>query len=244
MEPAILLVAIITLTSHIYLVRNSRRLARKLAHTAAAVDQLPSFFWSTSTVHHSLSSEHPLPNWGHWAIPPDLLTIAMRIITDKQPKLVVEFGSGISTVIVASLLRNHGGRLVSVEHDAKYAKLQQHNIQCRELDTIVDLRIAPISNEKHPPFEHPWYSSNAIDDLENVDLVIVDGPPRSYGAEVRYPGIAKMLNKLSPGGTIILDDAARPGEQNIKQSLLKQYPEIVIVEPPTMRGCLIIQKRQ
>ncbi len=58
-------------------------------------------------------------------------------------------------------------------------------------------------------------TDDLIDDL--IDLLLVDGPP-AYVAGMglaRYPALPVMLDRLAPGATLVLDDAERPGEQEV-----------------------------
>ncbi|WP_193746524.1 hypothetical protein [Ruegeria sp. ANG-R] len=51
-----------------------------------------------------------------------------------------------------------------------------------------------------------------------------------------------MAERLNPGGSILFDDAKREGEQSIKRFLMKKYPGFNYVEPPAIRGLLIMSK--
>jgi len=224
------------------LLRNSVRVMRKLRNIEVEVKRLPSFVWATSTVHSTVSSKFPLPNWNVWSIPPDFVVYSLAKILAERPQKIVEFGSGLSTILFASVLKKQGGKLISFEHDADYAAHVSHMLAVRGLTEVVDLRIAPMSSAAYSSYEHPWYDVVAEDLPENVDLVLVDGPPMKFGLQVRLPGADLMAQRLVPGGCIMLDDAARPGEQAIKLALIAKYPLFVFNEPPSIPGCIVMTK--
>jgi hypothetical protein len=50
-----------------------------------------------------------------------------------------------------------------------------------------------------------------------IDLLLVDGPP-AYAAGhalARYPALPVLGDRLASGATVVLDDAERPGEQEV-----------------------------
>jgi predicted O-methyltransferase YrrM len=222
--------------------RRIKRLNRSLRELQSAIDKIPPFIWATESVFKNVEPGHTLPNWNNWSMPPDTLAFVIDHIKAEKPKNIVEFGSGISTIVIASLIKDYGGMLTSYEHDEAYAKVQQTNLSKRDLSNWVDLQIASIGSELHQPFSLPWYEIPKLEELNDIDLVLIDGPLRSFGAEVRFPGADLLIPRLRPGGLVIFDDADRNGEQNIKFALIKKYPNMLVIEPPSIRGCLILQK--
>ena len=62
----------------------------------------------------------------------------------------------------------------------------------------------------------PSLAYNNIDRLttkDTIDLLIIDGPPVKTNQLARYPALPLLFSKLSKECIIILDDAARPSEQ-------------------------------
>jgi hypothetical protein len=58
---------------------------------------------------------------------------------------------------------------------------------------------------------------------EAIDLLIIDGPPWIVHPYVR--GAAETLFvRMSVGGVVLLDDAARPGERIIARRWRKSWP--------------------
>ena len=48
-------------------------------------------------------------------------------------------------------------------------------------------------------------------------MLVVDGPPRRLQDKSRFPALPKLLDKLSPNATIILDDANRENEKEVRK---------------------------
>lgn len=144
-----------------------------------------------------------------WAASRDLLQFLYRLVRREKPQLVVECGSGISTVILAEALRkNGGGRLISLEHDPDYyAKTRQLLV---EFDLEADLRLARIVDGWYDPLHVP---------TEPIDILFIDGPP---GGEARYPAFPALQ---AQSGIVVLDDARRIGEQVNLNRWLRDYPE-------------------
>ena len=96
----------------------------------------------------------------------------------------------MSTVLVAEALRRNGrGRLVTVEHDDYWAGHTRRELARRGLETWAEVRHAPLAPLRLGAGEQPWYALDAIQDLEGIDLLIVDGPPRRVAPLARYPAL-------------------------------------------------------
>src|SRR5262245_39338462 len=81
------------------------------------------FTWDTANLMATLGPRVPLPRPGGWAVSADLLAELSRRIIAERPRLVVELGSGLSTIVTGLMLRPfQDARLVSIEHDTEYAQ--------------------------------------------------------------------------------------------------------------------------
>ena len=132
---------------------------------------------------------------------------------------IVECGSGISTVLVARLLRDRGGgTLHALEHDPGWAESARGRLAAEGLDGWARVIEAPLQPD---PLAQPgceWYSSGALDQLPEagVDLLLVDGPPASPESGLersRYPALPRLAGRLAADATVILDNAERAGER-------------------------------
>ncbi|WP_443971488.1 class I SAM-dependent methyltransferase [Sphingobium sp. CR28] len=160
-----------------------------------------------------------LPHLGSWKADTGFLHRIVDAVEELRPRTVVELGAGASSLICGKALQaNGGGRLVSYDQHAGFVTataqwLADHGV-------AADLRHAPLARSV-PGWPGLWYDLRDIP--ETIDLLIIDGPPWAVHPFVR--GAAECLfDRLSPGGMILLDDAARPGERIVARRWRQQYP--------------------
>lgn len=90
----------------------------------------------------------PLPAVGGWAIEPSGLLAVVHAVQTRRPQLVVECGSGTSTVWLGRVLAEQGGRLISLEHDEGWATharamLAEHGV-AEGVGQTVEIRVVPL----------------------------------------------------------------------------------------------------
>ncbi|WP_066798967.1 class I SAM-dependent methyltransferase [Sphingomonas soli] len=151
-----------------------------------------------------------LPNLGSWKADTGFLHLIIGHIEAHRPQNVVELGAGATSLVIGRALQLHGGgHLLSLDqHEgfihATHDWLREHGVQA-------DLRHAPLGDS---PGNWPgcWYETGPMPD--QIDLLVIDGPPWTIHPFVR--GAAEALfDRIPVGGTVLLDDAARPGERVI-----------------------------
>lgn len=174
-----------------------------------------------------------LPNLGSWKADTGLLALLVDHIECERPNIVVEFGMGASTLILAKAIKRVGcGRLISFDQHADFVSLTRAWLAQHGLDA--DLRAAPLTPSSHWP--GLWYDHDALP--AKIDLLIIDGPPWTIHPFTR--GAADSLfDRIAPGGAIILDDAARPGERLIARRWQREWPEFDWLFMAGIKGALI-----
>ena len=177
-----------------------------------------------------------IPATRSWAASPDLLLTISEIVKKNRPGLVVELGSGISTLVAA---KSGARKIISIDNsDAWGAKtvalLKEHKVRG------VDVRIAPLR-----PYANgsEWYDLDAIKDLKKIDLLIVDGPPGSKNPEARYPALQQFKDKLSPAAIVVIDDVNREGERKLAEDFAKALPNHELTILDHEKGTAIIAPR-
>lgn len=135
---------------------------------------------------------------------------------DAGRHVVVECGSGLSTILIARRLRELGaGQVHSLEHDRGFAEACRRQLERESLGDRAQVIEAPLRT--HPASGVGWYDRDALARLPagGVELLLVDGPPAGTSAieRSRYPALAELRPRLAPGAVVICDDAARPGER-------------------------------
>jgi len=162
----------------------------------------------------------PLPPLAGWALDPETAGYVLRHVMDYKPQLVVELGSGVSTVITAYAMEKNGfGRVISFDGEAEFAERTRKLLSLHGLDQRAEVRHAPLVPLDIDGWEGVWYEIDAFSDLgpASVNLLIVDGPPGSTSPLARYPALPVLLEHLGPDGRVLLDDSARGDETEILQ---------------------------
>lgn len=166
-----------------------------------------------------LMGELPI-DLGGWAADPLLVHTAVQLLIASRPRLVLECGSGSSTVILARCLRAlGGGRIVSLDHDAGYARHTADLLLLHGLDDVATVVTAPLSDRELEGGTVRWYSAEYEPFLqEHIDVLLVDGPPGSTASRARYPALPMLREHLAPECWILMHDGDRPDERAIAQS--------------------------
>ncbi len=159
----------------------------------------------------------PMPSSGRWAMDPTRLLEVLFLIGRKLPKVVLELGSGTSSIWIAYALEKDGGRLISVDHKTEFADRTKSLLHLHDVSHLAEVRLAELRQLNIKGEEFPWYDVDAFRDINEIDLLLVDGPPGSLGEMARYPALHVLESQLASNAVVILDDADRPDEQGIVQ---------------------------
>jgi predicted O-methyltransferase YrrM len=173
-----------------------------------------------------------------WVISPDAMAWVLAEIQERSDPVVVEFGSGQSTVILAACLKHKGrGRLLSIEHDAVHAAAVRRQLEACGLSSNVDLRVVPLID--YPVAGTlPASKSYALTGLPDVqvDVALIDGPPSELGDAARLHPAQWALSRLSAGGAVFLDDTTRSQERAVLAHLAAVVPDLAIDYPRAEKG--------
>jgi len=174
-----------------------------------------------------LPASDVLPATRGWAASPDLILVLVDQVIAQRPSLVVECGSGASTLWLALALRRFGidGRIVALEHDPVFAGKTRCFLARHGVSDIAEVRDAPLEELSIGDGAYPWYSRRAWKDLTGIDLLFVDGPPAATGAKARYPALPSLRKALNPASIVVLDDLVVPDMQETLRLWLGAYPE-------------------
>ncbi|KUG54790.1 hypothetical protein AVL62_16235, partial [Serinicoccus chungangensis] len=205
--------------------RRLQRLTRDTTNEVQAVMQLHDLYPTTI----------PLPTLGGWALQAkSMVRILQAVAVTKNDPLVVECGSGASTVWIGALLRERGGgKLISLEHDERFYDETRQMVVDHGLEQFVEVRLAPLRPLSLEGRDFEWYAIEALEDVEGINFVLVDGPPQATGKEARYPAMPVLLGKLARHAEIFVDDAERPDESAIIDRWLADFKLTLSVQPAT-----------
>lgn len=198
-----------------------RFLHRELVTDIQALEQLLSRY----------TPEAPLPPVAGWALSPVGLLALVNVIESHRASTVVECGSGTSTLWIAYALKRLGrGHLIALEHLPEYAEKTRSVLAAHGLADYAEVRLAPLEPIATRRGEFMWYSFDASELDEPVDLLLVDGPPQSTGRHARYPALPVFADHLAPSALIIADDTDRQDEQDMLEYWSEDYPGVRRVE--------------
>lgn len=150
-----------------------------------------------------------------WMLSAPSLQALDGILRSQQPALILECGSGRSTVTLAQAACSYGGRMVSLEHDPRFYDRTRRWLAEHEDD--VELRLAPLAGG--------WYARSGWEDLKGIDLLIIDGPPNlpDNPRNAREGAMRLLADRISPGATIVIDDTNRPEEREMTEAWQTEY---------------------
>lgn len=219
------------------LVRTRRHLETAIKNNSAnAVRQLQSFvgmqeYFATGVLPAFNSEAHS------WPVSADFSLCLMRQLVLKPYDLVIEFGSGMSTVLVAktlaSMAERNGTRqtqFVSFDHLDSYYQQTLAYVQQAGLEKAVQLLLTPIEDWQAADGQvYPYYGCQSTlaklakqrQATRKRILVIVDGPPAATGPQARYPA-GPLLMEHFPNAHIdfLMDDYIREDEKQVVQHWL------------------------
>ena len=166
--------------------------------------------------------------WTSSAPRPGLLSCLVNDLKINRRRSIVEFGSGVSTLVVAQALDPACQSMISFEHDPGWAELVQEQLVRLDLSERCSVVHAPLEKCAISIDGSTWYDTDIIQDTvrsREVDVVVCDGPPAyARGRHMaRYPAVPVMQEFLSDRFSVYLDDIDRSGEREI----VKRWSELL-----------------
>lgn len=190
--------------------------------------QIESFISLNKYINH-----HEIPLSFHgWPISPDIGLTLVDYIENKNVDVVLEFGSGTSSVLFAKAFKLANSDMhnwclkqpiISFEHNEEYLEktsglLSSHN--CRDM---VNLTHAPLIDFEYNEQEKFLYYdceevikelSESLGDKKKTALILIDGPPGVTNKNARFPALPILLNHMSKHRLIVvMDDYSRDDEK-------------------------------
>ena len=241
----------ITIAALAYLVRSVRALHRKInrsadrtskeltAQTGRIKNELGNVYHQFEAVEQLLpllKLSAPLPPSRGWAASPDFLLTLAHVTKKVKPRLTVELGSGISTLVLA---KSGAKKIVSLDHSVDFGlqtaeMLKSHGVRG------VDIRIHELESYAG---KYQWYAKSTFKGLAKIDLLVIDGPPSATNPDARYPALEHLVPLLSPRATVILDDVYRDEERKLADAIANALPNHVLTIHSHEKGTAVISPR-
>jgi len=186
-----------------------------------------------------------LPATRVWAASPDLLVVLVDLVITERPTLVLECGSGASTLWLALAMRRFGidGRIIALDHDPVFGGQTRDFLARHDVGDLAEVRDAPLESFSLGGETYSWYARRAWEDLTGIDLLFVDGPPATTGHQARYPALPLLSGSLSPVATVVLDDLVVPDMQKVLRLWLDANPEFGSEILPLEKQAAVLRRK-
>jgi hypothetical protein len=172
---------------------------------------------------------------GTWSLTASALNFLERQVQILQPRVMLEFGSGISTVCLARYMQElHGDSnrvyLFSIEQEVRFVQSTKELLKSLQLEKYVQIVVCPLRRQLIKSVEASCYDlsfnflKGALKD-NRPDFVVIDGPAAEPGA--RFGALPLIQPFLNGESWFFLDDALRDGELKVAQ-LWKRLPGVQI----------------
>ena len=180
---------------------------------------------------------------GRWAIEADFARIVIEEL-ERRPSVVVELGSGVSTLLMAQVLdQQKSGQLITIDHDAHFAERTQA-LHKAEVAHRTHMIVAPLTRKQFGRTATEWYDRSVVDRAlgdERIDLLVIDGPPDTH-AWSRWPALEVLLPYLSDGAVALLDDGRERHEREAAFRWAREHPSLALYWLDTLKGTWRIEK--
>jgi predicted O-methyltransferase YrrM len=179
-----------------------------------------------------------------WSIDSFVGKALVQHIMEEKPRLVLELGSGSSTLLIARSLELMDGNPcehIAVDHEPRFLDITRRQLELNNLAHRVHFWLCPLGHV--PGTDRLWYQGLA-EKLEGktIDLLLVDGPPGSLQRDSRFPALPMLARFISDRCIVILDDAAREDEQSIAKRWAASFPEFSLEIHPQGHGMALLRR--
>ena len=192
-------------------------------------------------IHQNVNVKGYIPPMIPWSASPDFVSIIIQQILFREPRFILELGSGGSTVVLATLIkeRDLNVRLISIDHDEYYANQTREHLKFNNLNDYVDVQGRPLKKYEIAADKYNWYTWDE-EGPEEIDMLIVDGPPGAINKQSRYPALPVLEKDLREGASILVDDADRPDEITMISRWIREFDCYKAMEWETDKGTVEI----
>ena len=183
----------------------------------------------------------PMPRPGTWAASEDYLLWLAGFVLEHRPALVVDVGSGQSSVWMAGAMRTAGyaGKVVAIDHEPEFAEGTRALARRQGVSDWLDVRCVELLPQTIDGRSCTWYDPSVLDGLDGINLLSIDGPPGKGNPEARWPALPLLRDRLAPGAAVVLDDMIRVDEQAIADDWHARYPELTRVNHAFEKGAAV-----
>ncbi len=186
-----------------------------------------------------------VPPMGGWAASADFNVLMLEELIRIRPRTVVECGSGTTTLLLALAVRQYGlsTRVVALEHLESFKAQTEETLRLHGVADFAEVRLAPLGRSSVPDHATPWYAEEALTDLHEIGLLIVDGPPATTGDRARFPAVLLLLDRMSARCSVVVDDLNRPTDLEVVRSWSALLPDFELEQLDTLQKSAGVLRR-
>lgn len=198
-----------------------------------------------TNLHAIIPVDRPMPATRGFPASPDLLLLLVDLVRRDEPRLIVECGSGTSTLWLARALRHFcvDGRVVALEHDKTFTERSHQLLVDHELTSYAEVRDAPLEEFIIDGVTFHWYAADAWSNLHDVNLLFVDGPPRYVSDRARYPALPLLIDRLASDATVVVDDLIRKAERDMVDKWVLDNPKFSDERLQLEAGAAVLRRK-
>ena len=152
-----------------------------------------------------------------WTLDGETITFLWNLLLQEQPKVIIECGAGLSTLVIARGLETYGfassnsRSLVSLEQNLWVKKAVQTRRQACGLEEHVNVMHSPVSERGEYQLDTDMLRAHL--GSQKADWIVIDGPSGPDGC--RASTLPLLAPFCHPGTRWFLDDAYRDGELQV-----------------------------
>lgn len=209
--------------------------------TAHRLDRLIRSAEDAAAISAALGSAAPV--FGRWAAEGDFAGMIVREL-ERSPRLVVECGSGATTLVIAHTLHQSGaGRVVSLEHDASYAARTTRLIDVAGLREVARVVEAPLRPQRFGNRITEWYDRSIVSDAIDgeIDVLVVDGPPQ-VSPWARWPALEVFYPSLAHDAVVLLDDGRSSETTTAVRAWVQDFTDLDLYWLDTVKGTWLLKR--
>ncbi len=246
-----IILALLALSGILYLARILRRVNKKLntivsiekdvRHNTKEIEKSIRQSYRQGEAFTQLISllkfEAPLPPTRNWAASPDLLLTLHHHAQRTSPRVILDLGSGLSTLVLAKSAP--AAQVISIDNSPEFAAKTAQVLLDHKISNV-DLRVAPLVPHSSGV---DWYQPSALSGITEINLLFIDGPPGSKNPAARHPAFDECLRLLAPDAIVIIDDVGRDGEREMAEKFAASLPHHTLEYLSHEKGTAVILPR-
>ena len=201
---------------------------------------------------HLIDLRYPLNRLGGWAASADFIKIVYKeilaLLQNKPNPVILEAGSGVSTILIAYLLEKYApeATFISLDHDIDYKSKTERELALHNL-TNVHLLYAPLRKYQLGQELWYWYETASLIKIlqeQTIDLLSIDGPPMATQPLARYPVLPLLQERLAQEYVLLLDDANREDEKAIVDRWKREFGPFEVEHIATEKGTALLRHKE